>query len=163
MSFTKRQIVEGCYGEIALASYTFDLSADEIQSGIARIESMLRSWKALTIETGYALPVTPAVSDPDDDSAMLDLYDEAVRTNGAIRIAPLFGKTVSQETRQAAKSAYEAMLVGRPIPQMQLPRNLPIGQGNRYFGLAPAYFTPCLPVGVVDPSVTFCVDDEEAP
>lgn len=163
MSFTKRQIVEGCYGEIALASYTFDLSADEIQAGLSRIESMLRGWLSLGIDTGYVLPTTPSVSDPDDDSGMLDMYDEAVRANGAIRIAPLFGKVVSQETRQVAKSAYEAMLVPRKIPQMQLPRNLPIGQGNRYFGLAPTYFTPCLPAGVVDPSVTFCTDDEVAP
>ena len=163
MSFTKRQIVEGTYGEISLASYTFDLSADEIQAGLSRIESMLRGWLSLGIDTGYVLPTTPDVSDPDDDSGMLDMYDEAVRSNGAIRIAPLFGKTVSQETRQVAKSAYEAMLVPRKIPQMQLPRNLPIGQGNRYFGLAPAYFTPCLPAGVVDPSVTLCADDEVAP
>lgn len=163
MSFTKRQIVEAAYGELALASYTFDLSPDEIQAGLSRIESMLRSWLARGIDTGYLFPTTPDVSDPDDDSGMVDLYDEAVRTNGAMRIAPLFGKTVSPETRQAAKSAYESMLVPRPIPQMQLPRNLPIGQGNRNFGLAPAYFAPCLPAGVVDPSITFCTDDEVAP
>lgn len=163
MSFTKRQIVEAAYGELALAAYTFDLSPDEIQAGLALIESMLRGWLNKGIDTGYAFPATPSFSDPSDDSAMLDMYDEAVRTNGAIRIAPLFGKTVSQETRQIAKESYESMLVPRKIPQMQLPRNLPIGQGNRYFGLAPAYFTPCLPAGVTDPSVTFCTDDEESP
>ena len=82
MSFTKRQIVEAAYGEIALASYTFDLSADEIQSGIARIESMLRGWLNKGIDTGYVLPTTPAVSDPDDDSAMLDMYDGITLVRG---------------------------------------------------------------------------------
>lgn len=162
MSFTKRQIVEGAYGEIALASYTFDLSPDEIQAGIYRIESMLRSWLTLGIDTGYVLPITPAVSDPDDDSAMSDMYDEAVRTNGAIRIAPLFGKTVSAESRLAAVLAYQAMLTQRKIPVMQLPRTLPVGAGNRRHGFGwREFFRPCLPDGVVDPSTTFCGTDNE--
>ncbi|WP_443700165.1 packaged DNA stabilization gp4 family protein [Pseudomonas sp.] len=162
MSFTKRQIVEAAYGEVALAAYTFDLSPDEIQAGLARIESMLRSWLTLGIDTGYVLPNTPAVSDPDDDSAMLDMYDEAVRTNGAIRIAPLFGKTVSAESRLAAALAYQAMLVQRKIPSMQLPRTLPVGAGNRIYGLGwRNFFRPCLPAGVVDPSITFCSTDDE--
>lgn len=168
MSFTKRQLVEAAYGELALAAYTFDLSPDEIQAGLQRIESMLRTWLNLTIDTGYVFPVTPAVSDPDDDSGMLDFYEEAVRTNGALRIAPMFGKTVSNETRLAAALAYQAMLRGRPVPVMQLPRNLPRGAGNGggvYGDVGGAYFTPCLPAGVVDPSVSCCdcPDDEVTP
>lgn len=153
MSFTKRQLVEAAYGELALAAYTFDLSPDEIQAGLQRIEGMLRTWKNQGIDTGYVFPLSPAVSDPDDSSGMLDFYEEAVRTNGAIRIAPLFGKTVSAETRLAASLAYQSMLVGRPVPVMQLPRNLPVGAANRWGG-GPGYFTPCLPAGVSDPSVS---------
>ena len=165
MSFTKRQLVEAAYGELALAAYTFDLSPDEIQAGLQRIESMLRTWRNLSIETGYIFPTTPAVSDPDEDSGLTDFYEEAVRTNGALRIAPLFGKTASAETRLAAATAYQGMLVGRPIPAMQLPRTLPRGSGNRTYGYYTNYFVPCLPAGIKDPSVTGCdcADDEVAP
>ncbi len=166
MSFTKRQLVESAYGELALASYTFDLSPDEIQAGLLRIESMLRSWLNLGIDTGYVFPVTPAKSNPDDPSGMLDRYEEAVRTNGSMRIAPLFGKTVSQETRTSAAIAYQSMLVGRPVPVVQLPGNLPVGAGNRAWGWGPRYFAPCLPATVKDPSVLSgcdCADDEVTP
>lgn len=145
MALTKRQIVEGAFEEIALANYTFDLTPQELQSGLARIEGLLRSWASLGIDTGYIMPFTPDVSDLDDDSGMNDMYIEAVRTNGAIRLAPMFGKTVSAETRTAAKSAYERMLSCRPIPQMCLPRGMPRGAGNRgyYYG----YATGCAPDG----------------
>lgn len=165
MAFTKRQIVEGALGDLALASYVFDITPDELQAALLRIESMLRTWAALNIYTGYLLPTTPAVSDPDDDSGMGDLYEEAVRTNGALRIATLFGKAASAELRLAATLAYQGMLVPRKIPSMQLPRTLPVGSGNRMYGygIGPGYFRPCLPDGITDPSVTFCADDEVAP
>ena len=151
MSFTKRQIVEDAFGELALAGYTFDLTPDELQMGLRRIESMLRTWLNLSIDTGYIMPTTPAVSDLDDDSGMLDMYDEAVRTNGAIRIAASFGKQMPQSTAVAAKAAYEAMLVPRKIAQQQLPRNLPVGAGNRgyAYGYVRGYFVPCLPVAAM--------------
>lgn len=165
MSFTKRQIVEGALGDLAMAAYVFDITPDELQASLARIESMLRSWASLGIQTGYVLPTTPGVSDPDDDSGMLDMYEEAVRLNGALRIAPQFGKTVAPELRTAATLAYQAMLVPRKIPSMQLPRTLPVGSGNRSYGYGwPGYFRPCLPAGIVDPSVASCnCDDEVAP
>lgn len=156
MSLTKRQLVEEAYEELALAPNSFNLQAEDIQAGLRRIESMLRTWLNVGVDTGYIFPVTPDYSDPNDESGILDMYDEAVRTNAAIRIAPLFGKAVSNETRVAAAIAYQAMLVPRPVPQMQLPRNLPVGAGNRVYGWGREYFRPCLPAGVSDPSVTPC-------
>jgi hypothetical protein len=134
--WTKRQLVGSAYEEIGLANYEFELTPEEWQSALRRMDSMIASWQAKNIYLGYALPASPDDSDLDDDAQIQDTDAEAIFTNLAKRLAPSFGKTVQPDTMTVAKDTYNALLCRAAMPaQMQFPRNTPAGAGNKYWVL----------------------------
>mgnify|MGYP000518919073 CR=1 FL=1 len=44
MSYTKRQFVIAAFEEIGLASYTFDITDDELSSACRRLDAMMAEW-----------------------------------------------------------------------------------------------------------------------
>lgn len=130
--WTKRQLVNEAYGELALQGYEFDLSPDEILTGVRRMDSMVASWEVRGVRIGYAFSSGPDESDPDDESGIPDTAAEAVYMNLAVRLAPGNGKQLSSDTRRTAREAYDTLLwsAAQPIEQ-QLPSTLPRGAGNR--------------------------------
>ncbi|TDV06062.1 packaged DNA stabilization gp4 family protein [Paraburkholderia caballeronis] len=129
---TKKELVEGAYEEIALAGYVFDLSPEELQTGLRRCDRLGAEWDALGIRLGYNIPPCSDDSSLDDESGVPDWAQNAFITNLAVSIAPTVGKQVSIDTRLAARRGYKALLIGNyEIPQMQMPRHMPIGTGNR--------------------------------
>lgn len=105
MGYTKRQYVQAAFDEIGYASYEFDLSSEVLEAGMRRLDAMMAEWNAKGIRLGYPLPVNPADSDLDEQTYVPDSANEAIIANLAIRLAPGRGKTVSMETRYAAKLA----------------------------------------------------------
>lgn len=132
MSWTKRQFVEAAFEEVGYASYTYDLQAEQLEAAMRRLDTMLATWNAKGIQLGYPLPTSPENSDLDEETNVPDKANEAIYTNLAIRIAPTIGKTVSRETKIAARSGYKALIMDSTKPQqMQLPSNMPAGAGNK--------------------------------
>lgn len=128
---TKQELVEGAYEEIALAGYVFDLSDEELNTGLRRLDRLAAEWDALGIRVGYNIAGADG-SNLDDDSGLPDWAENAYITNLALRIAPTVGKQVLPDTRIAARDGKRALLIGNyEIPQMQMPRQMPIGTGNR--------------------------------
>ena len=131
MSWTKRQFVEQAFEEIGLASYVFDLQAEQLQAALRRLDAMLATWNALGIRISYPIPSTPEDSDLDTETNVPDSANEAIYTNLAIRLAPTVGKNVSPETRTAARDSYKALIVkGIEIPELEM-SGLPRGQGHK--------------------------------
>jgi hypothetical protein len=132
MSWTKRQLVVQAFEEVGLAAYVFDLTPDQLQSAMRRLDSMMSTWNAKGIRVGYPMPNSPQDGDLDDETNMPDSATEAVCLNLGLRIAPGFGKLVSPETKIAAKDAYNTLL-GRATmpPEMQLNRTIPGGAGYK--------------------------------
>ncbi len=132
MSWSKRQLVDEAFGEIAMQGYEFDISPEEQQTALRRLDSMMATWEAKGIRIGYAFPSGPDDSDLDTDSGLPDGAIEAVYSSLAVRIAPGFGKQVSSDTKTAAKDGYATLLwiAAQPIEQ-QLPNTLPRGAGNK--------------------------------
>lgn len=56
MGWTKRQFVTQAFEEIGLASYVFDLTPEQLDSALRRLDTMIASWNALGIRLGYPLP-----------------------------------------------------------------------------------------------------------
>lgn len=143
--WTKAELIGAAFEEIGLASYEFDLSPEEEASALRRADALAASWNSLGIRIGYALPSTPGGSDINAQSGITDDAYEAFYTALAIRLAPTFGKAVSNETRIAAKRAYDALLsraMSDP-PRVQLPGTMPAGAGNRRFrGTIRPFLTP---------------------
>ena len=132
MSYTKRQFVEEAFAEIGMASYTFDLSPQQLDACLRRLDTMMATWNARGIRLGYPLPSNPEDSDLDTDTQVPDSANEAVVANLAIRLAPQYGKAVSLDTRTTAKQAYDTLLARAAFPpEQQFPRTLPMGAGQK--------------------------------
>lgn len=132
MSYTKRQVIEQAFEEIGLASYIFDLTPEQLQSALHRLDLMVASWQAMNIQIGYPLP-----SSPDDSSIDAQIQtslnnNEALVLNLAVRLAPSYGKSVSPDTKVAAKSLYNQLLMEAAMPyEQQYVKTLPLGAGYK--------------------------------
>jgi hypothetical protein len=143
MGWTKRQFVLQAFEEVGYASYAFDLQPEQLQAGLRRLESLMATWNGRGIRLGYPLSSNPDSANLDDATSVPDASNEAIYTNLAVRIAPMVGKTVSVETKQAARSAYMQLLGRVTQPnEMQLPNTMPMGQGNKPW----RHDTPFMPV-----------------
>jgi hypothetical protein len=134
MSWTKRQFVEQAFEEIGLASYAYDLTPEQLQSALKRLDAMLATWGAKGIRIGWDGASNPDSSDLNTLTTVTDIASEAIYTNLALRIAPSFGKQVSNETRLIANTSYNALIsqVITQTPELQFPTSLPTGAGYKY-------------------------------
>lgn len=132
MGFTKRQFVYAALEEIGMASYVFDMSPEDLERGLRRLDTMMAEWNGKGIRLGYPIPGSPQDSDLDELSEVPDSANEAIITNLGIRLAPSYGKTVSPDTKFIAKQAYNTVLARATFPpKMQLPTSMPSGAGNK--------------------------------
>ncbi len=133
MGWTKRQFITQAFEEIGLAAYVFDLTPEQLDSALRRMDSMVAGWNANGIRIGYPLPSSPEDSDLDQQTGVPDYANEAIYLNLARRLAPGFGKTLDPETKASADMAYNNLVnqVMPPIPERQMPGSLPLGAGNK--------------------------------
>lgn len=132
MGWTKQAIVAEAFGELALAGYEFDLTPEEMQTGLKRLDAMMATWEARGVRIGYAFPSSAETSDLGADSGIPEYANEPAYLNLAIRLAAAFGKQVGPDTRRAANEAFTVLLndAAQPIEQ-QLPNTLSRGAGNK--------------------------------
>lgn len=132
MGYSKRQFIEGAFEEIGLASYTFDLQPQQIESALRRLDAMMAEWNAKGIRLGYPLPSSPQFSDVSAQSEVPDSANEAIITNLALKLAPSYGRTPMANTMITAKTAYNTLLSRATMPmEQQFPGTLPSGAGNK--------------------------------
>jgi hypothetical protein len=132
MGYTRRDLIEGALTEIGYANYAFDMQAEQLEACKRRLDSMMAAWNAQGLRLSYPIPSSPEASDLSDETNIPDSAWEAVVTSLAVRIAPMFGKTVSPDTKRAAKMALNTLYGLSAMPeQMQYPGTLPLGAGNK--------------------------------
>lgn len=133
MSWTKRQFITQAFEEIGLAAYVFDLTPEQLDSALRRLDAMIAGWAANGIRISYPIPSSPQNSNIDADTGTPDWCNEAIYLGLALRLAPGFGKTVSPETKAFADLAYSNLLNQASIPthERQLPKTMPRGQGTK--------------------------------
>lgn len=134
MSWTKREIVEEAFGELALAAFDFDLTPEELQAALRRLDAQMAMWNGAGIVLGYAFGLTPADSDLDQDSGLPLIAIEATYLGLACRLASSKGKAIPARTSGNAKMAYDALLVALASDitiEQQLNSMTPLGAGNR--------------------------------
>jgi len=132
MGWTKRQFVTQAFEEIGLAAYVFDLTPEQLESALRRLDTMLATWNAKGIRLGYPLPSSPQDSSLDEQTGVPDSANEAIYVNLAIRLAPSFGKTPSVDTKATAKATYDGLLSLAAMPmEQQMPAHMPAGAGNK--------------------------------
>ena len=132
MSWSKQDFVVKAFEEIGIASYIYELSPEQLQSGMQRLDAMMAAWNGKGLRLGYPLPESPGSGNLSDATNVPDAANEAIYTNLAIRLAPTVGKTVSIETKTAAKDSLEVILQRAAFPnERQLPSSTPSGAGNK--------------------------------
>jgi hypothetical protein len=132
MSFTKQQIVEEAFGELALHGFVFTLDADTLDSAKRRLDMMLAMWNGKGIRLGYPIPSTPDASNLDDDSNLPDWAVEPIVSNLAVRLAAGYGKQIAPTTAMVAKDGYDMLAARFAMPQeVPLPTRMPVGAGNK--------------------------------
>jgi P22 tail accessory factor len=132
MGWKKRDFVTQAFEEIGYASYVYDAMPEQLESILLSLDAMMATWNAKGIRVGYPIASSPSGADLDQETDVPDSCNEAIYLNLACRIGPRFGKTLQQDTKQAAKEAYDALLVKIAMPlQMQFPNTTPAGAGNK--------------------------------
>lgn len=147
MAYTKRQFITAAFEEMGLASYVFDLSADQMESALRRLDAMMATWNGLGVRLGYPIPVDPASSTLDENSGVPDSANEAIITNLAARLAPSYGKQLMPQTLATAKAAYNVLLQRAAAPlEMVFPATMPVGAGWKPYSLDEPFYGEAQPV-----------------
>jgi hypothetical protein len=102
VSYTKGDFVKAALAEIGIANYAFDLTTDQLDQALARLDVMMGEWNGRGIRLGYPIASDLKAIESNAESNVPDWASEAVITNLAIRLAPAYGKTVSVDTRTTA-------------------------------------------------------------
>ena len=61
MGWTKRQFIEQAFEEIGLAAYVFDLTPEQLQSALRRLDAMMAGWNTNGIRIGWPMPFQSAL------------------------------------------------------------------------------------------------------
>lgn len=134
MSYTKRDIVTAALAEIGLSSYAFDLSTDQLNQALIRLDAMIAEWNARGVKLGYPIPASVGGSSLSDDSGIPDSAWTAVITNLALQIAPSYGKNVSNQTLTTARQSWNTLLALAATPIEMNLGMIPLGAGNKGTG-----------------------------
>lgn len=133
MSYTKRQLVEDAYAELALAGYVFDLQPEEMQWGLRRLDAMMARLIAAGMSVPYAVSGIND-SDLDQDSGLPLGFVEAIYLELAQSLAAGKGKNLMPSS---VSRAYMAMQDVRNILAMSAVREqqqvswMPRGAGSK--------------------------------
>jgi hypothetical protein len=124
--------VTAAFEELGLASYVFDLSPEQLEGALRRLDAMMAQWTGQGIRLSYPLPGSPENSDIDAETSVPDSANEAIVAGLAVRLAPSIGKVVQAETKVTAKAAFDVLAsrACQPI-EMRLPTSMPSGAGTK--------------------------------
>lgn len=130
MSYTKGELISMALEEIGIASYEFDISPEQQQSALRRLDAMIAEWNQRGILLGYPIAKQSEAS-VDEDSNIPDWAWTAVATNLGKQLAPSYGKQISPETRILAKKTYDTLLAHFAQPKEAQFNSMPKGAGYK--------------------------------
>lgn len=132
---TKRQIVEMAYEECSLAGYEFNVTPEELFSGLRKLDALMAEWAQSSKDLGYNFPATFGAGDLEDYSGIPDAAINGAAISLAMAIAPAMGKQMSAETRaRIAKSMTVISALCAKQVSMGWARSTVAGAGNRRWG-----------------------------
>lgn len=132
-STTKRQLVEQMFTECALNGWEYDLTPEEKDTALTRLDALMWELLGRGIDLGYNFPISIGGGDLDDDLGCPDQAFFGLALMGAERLCPTMGKTMSKESRIALVAANKAVIASASgfVPTVKLAPGTPIGSGNK--------------------------------
>lgn len=131
MSWTKRELIIQAYEDAAMASYVFDLTPEDLQSALRKLDAMMAYWALKGVSLGYNASLGPDDGDLDQPSGIPTAAVFAVTNNLAPHVAGMHGKSAPPHILLAAKDGYETLCKPHCLPQIPRPSTMPRGAGNR--------------------------------
>ncbi|EPR09764.1 hypothetical protein M527_06450 [Sphingobium indicum IP26] len=140
---TKRQIVEMAYEECSLSGYEFNVTPEELFSGLRSLDALMAEWAGSSKDLGYNFPATFGGGGLEDVSGIPDVAINGVAISLAMSLAPKMGKQMSAETRARLSRAMSVIgAVCARQASMGWARSTVAGAGNRRWGWGPSYGSP---------------------
>lgn len=132
-STTKRQLVEQMFTECALNGWEYDLTPEEKDTALTRLDALMWELRGRGIDVGYNFPNSIGGGSLNDDLGCPDQAFFGLSVLGAKRLCPTMGKTLSKESREALNDAMKAVRAAASgfIPSLSLAPGTPLGAGNR--------------------------------
>lgn len=129
---TKRTLVSMAYEEVALSGYEFDVTPEEMFSGLRSMDAAMAADEAQGIRLNYNFPDVFGMGDLEDYSSIPDAAVEYASLRLAKALCSKMGKTLSQDARGRLVQATAAVRVlTASIPCMPYRYGTPKGAGNR--------------------------------
>lgn len=127
MAKTKGELVSAALNELGIADYEFDISPDELETGVRRLDSMMAQWSAIGAVLNYPFGELDSAT----DSGIPDVAEEAVITNLAIRLASSYGKQPDPILLGTARTSKTVLLSFSTRPrEIRFPQ-MPRGAGHK--------------------------------
>lgn len=141
---TKRQLLEMAYEECSLAGYEFNVTPEELFTGLRRLDAGMAQWMAEGIWLNYNFPATFGGGDLEDYSGIPDAAINGTVGTLAKALAPFMGKSMSAEARGRLASGMDiirAMTAAKNMRTMPYKFGTPRGAGQKMWN----YPSPFLP------------------
>jgi len=133
---TKQTIVNMAYEECSLAGYEFDVSPEELQSALRRLDGLMAEWEVSGIVLGYNAPAAFGGGQLSDWSGIPDWAVNVASMYLALRIAPRMNKTMGQAAQRALASGMVTLRAKtQVVPEISLKPWTPYGAGNKIWNL----------------------------
>lgn len=132
-STTKRQLVEQMFTECALNGWEYDLTPEEKDTALTRLDALMWELRGRGIDVGYNFPNSIGGGSLNDDLGCPDQAFFGLSVLGAKRLCPTMGKALSKESREALNDAMKAVRSAASgfVPTVLLAPGTPIGSGNK--------------------------------
>ena len=118
------EMAQALLAEHGISSYVYDLTPDQLNSALQRLDAMIAYWNGRGVRLSYPLPGSPEYSDIDTATRVPDWANLAIITNLAKSISPSYGKTPSPETVLTAKQTFDALIAkSTMVPIREIPAN----------------------------------------
>ena len=134
---SKCVIVTMAYEECGLAGYEFDVTHEELKTGLRRLDTMMAEWQP-SLPLGYNGGAGIGQGNLDDPSGIPDYAVDVAAKYLALRIAPTMGKALDGPARYALTVGMRNLYAQASfVPAMALPRGTVRGSGNRRLSRSP--------------------------
>lgn len=126
MAYTKGDLVRAALNELGMADYEFDITPEELSSGVRRLDGMMAAWSDMNLHLSY-----DTGGSSEDSSGIPSVAWEAVISNLACKLAPSYGKQVAPEVRMTAKASLNTLLSTSTVPRQAQFQTMPRGAGYK--------------------------------
>jgi hypothetical protein len=142
MKNTKVDLINEAYSKLRISGLTVLPSPEDLETALTRLENMMSELEVGGIQLEYNFEDDP---DPNSVTNIPRFSFDGISSALAIRLIPDFNKVPSIQllaSAEASMSVISGKVAKDRLRQVQYPRRMPIGSGNRTWGRWARFYYP---------------------